>query len=510
MKIAVIGSLLLSILHSILFWGHRAGISVLLFVIPAVFFVLYLLEKKEKIKNKKAMALTIPILLLASCYLLFDNTFLQVINFFAIILLLVSMVIWLISDKFEFTYFLAKIFNLILGPIEFVGDSLKEIKRVLVHPKKEQQETNQRTNLGRKVIKGILISVPIALVVLILLISADDAFARIFKGISRYLFGWLQDISFVSLIGRILVIGILFVYFVSILYNLLHKDTSFSVLHEIKRPKIIKLDSFSVNTLLTILNVIYLLFCIMQIWAVSTNIYTEVTQYSRSARQGFFQLVIVSFINLVVILISTANRKEQTNLSVRYRKVMNLLLIGFNIVLLFLSFVRMNQYESKYGYTLLRLLVYWTILTEAILMIPTVIYILKKKIALFQSYFVIITTMYVLLNFVNIDTMIAKRNVDRYSQTGKIDFTYLSQELGAEAVPQIKRLYEELQNKTGQTQLKEEVNRYLYRYLSNHKKDYQSWQSFNFPRYKAKRVLNSMTLGPSYEDHAVNLYPYQL
>ena len=53
MKIAVIGSFLLAILHSILFYGEKFGISVFLFCIALGFLIIYIMQKNGKIKNAK-------------------------------------------------------------------------------------------------------------------------------------------------------------------------------------------------------------------------------------------------------------------------------------------------------------------------------------------------------------------------------------------------------------------------------------------------------------------------
>ena len=51
MKKIVIGALILSILHSILFYGQDLGISVVLFVVPMLIFISYTLISKNKVKN---------------------------------------------------------------------------------------------------------------------------------------------------------------------------------------------------------------------------------------------------------------------------------------------------------------------------------------------------------------------------------------------------------------------------------------------------------------------------
>ena len=94
MKLAIICSLILSIIHSILFFGEDWGISVLLFAISAVFIFILVLGKNGKIKKKSPLVLSVPIILLSSTYLLFNNMFFAIMNFFVIISLFSIMIIW--------------------------------------------------------------------------------------------------------------------------------------------------------------------------------------------------------------------------------------------------------------------------------------------------------------------------------------------------------------------------------------------------------------------------------
>ena len=95
MKIAVIASLLLSILATTLFFGQNLGISVLLFVLPLILFTMFFLEKHRKVKNKKGCILVIPILLLSSTYAIYQNMFFRVTNIIIMVTLYNIMLLWI-------------------------------------------------------------------------------------------------------------------------------------------------------------------------------------------------------------------------------------------------------------------------------------------------------------------------------------------------------------------------------------------------------------------------------
>ena len=147
-----------------------------------------------------------------------------------------------------------------------------------------------------------------------------------------------------------------------------------------------------------------------------------------------------------------------------------------------------------------------TLITEIILLIPTVIYILENKINLIKTYFVIIVTMYCIVNFVNIDKFIVKNNINRYKETGNIDLNYLIEMNNTDLVEQLLELdntefkYSEKlysQSNIDKQLIKEKIERQkkmLDEYLTNLKKNLNETYTvaeFNLPKMRAKSILNN-------------------
>ena len=199
--------------------------------------------------------------------------------------------------------------------------------------------------------------------------------------------------------------------------------------------------------------------------------------------------MIVSVINLVTILIAKQSENINEQKTNKYINTMCLLMIGFTFIILISSAVRMYFYESAYGYTLFRLLVYCILLTECILFIPTILYILDKKNNLSKCYFTIIIITYVCMNFANFDNIIASKNVNRYIETGKIDMYYLKYEMGTDAVRQIFRILEA--SSTDTEEIKIEARKYLqdlYKRIDEEKFDFRN---FNISKLLAKNLIGN-------------------
>ena len=182
---------------------------------------------------------------------------------------------------------------------------------------------------------------------------------------------------------------------------------------------------------------------------------------------------------------------EDESRSKRYTKIMNIIMVIFTIILIIVAFRKMYVYQQNYGLTVLRVLVYWGLITESLLIIPTILYILKEKINLFYSYFAIIVVMYVILNLANINKIITKKNIDLYFVKEKIDVEYLEDLESTDVVPELINLMNKIEDEN--LEVKTEINNCLYNIQKDVKKD-RTWQAYNISIKKAKNELNKIDL----------------
>ena len=475
------GALIFAIWLVILFFGKSIGLSMLLFLIPFSYFFVYILEKNNKIKNSKAKFLLIPILLLSSTYFIYDNSFFNSINLIIIPILFCFMILGLIGENFEIEVdTIGKILGSFFNPLSIIGEStIKFVDSI-----KEKLKINIKSNNEEKmkrIFKAVLITIPIVLVIIILLSTADEVFANIFKGIFNRMINLLNSINISTSFVKTICIIISFFYFIGLFYYICFK---YEVINE-KDNKSKKInDNFTIKMILISLNLIYLVFCYIQIKSLFMR--NTTLNYADSARQGFFQLMIVSIINLVTILIAKKRENKDETKTNRFINYMSLIMIAFTFIIVISASIRMYFYESAYGYTLLRLLVYCALFTESILFIPTIIYILDKKINLPKMYFAIVLVIYVCMNLANFDNIIAKRNVNRYIETGKIDLYYLKNETGTDAINQIFKIME-----TGADvdNVKAETSKYLKETFNDINEENMDFRDFNISKIFAKKLI---------------------
>ena len=456
MKNFIIYIFLICIYHSILIFGKHLGINVLLFILPLLLLILILLEKNKKINNRSGLLFFVPIATLSSGYLLYDNTIFNFFNILIIPLLFVLMFIFTVNSKVSII--IPELFKVLVYPFGNIGKVYRlfnsKIKKII----------HFENNTWAKIL-SIIIVIPIVLIVIQILASADLIFEKMFKNV----FEGLSLIRFDHIIGRIIRIMLLFTYLAAVLnfivFNYKAKEYNF------KRPEF---GTFIFKILLTSLNIIYLIFDIIQIKSLVLHSISMDIPYAEYARQGFFQLMFISIFNLIVILLSK-NTKDSF-----YNKLMSIIMVLLTFIIILSSTYRMFMYEMAYGYTLLRLLVYATLFTEIILLIPTILYIFKR-INVLRYYFVICLIVYSCLSVAPLDSIIATRNINRYYDIDEIDLDYLMNNR-ANNIPQLIDLYYH-----GDNSIRYDLDKYFVKIHNRIKKD--NFQEFNLSRNYSKFLL---------------------
>jgi len=289
-----ISSAIFSIWFAILFVGKSIGLSMLIFVVPFTYYLLSVLEKNNKEVNGKARILIVPITLLAGTYLIFNNQFLNILNSIVIPILVVIMVVSFIDKKLSTKLFGVKVLETIFMPIDFLGETIYKLEETIEEKLKiNPNKTKNKSNM--KILKGICITIPLALVVLVLLVSADEVFASFFIDLFDGLIEAIMKLKLYDISLKIVVAMLMFLYLSAFLFTLINKyDREDELQQELKMK-----DDTTIKIVLSTLNIIYLFFCIIQIRSLFSG--DLGVNYSQYARQGFFQLVIVSIINLVTI-----------------------------------------------------------------------------------------------------------------------------------------------------------------------------------------------------------------
>jgi len=175
-----------------------------------------------------------------------------------------------------------------------------------------------------------------------------------------------------------------------------------------------------VNTILFLINILYLIFTFIQIkyLYIKFNLNLTPEEYSNYARNGFFQLIAVVILNIIII-IYFKNKIDNSKLTYALNSLMTVISINMGLS----SLYKMNFYIKEFGMTQLRFMT--SIFMVFILIMLVIIAVsLWKNIDLFKYCIIIGSIIYLGINFCNMDKIIAQYNLD--AKGNEVDIQYLS------------------------------------------------------------------------------------
>lgn len=263
------------------------------------------------------------------------------------------------------------------------------------------------------VLAGIVISIPLLLILVSLLAMADRVFSSL---IDHILSSYLN-------LGTIIRIFIKFVAASFLVYAFI----CCAGLKKVKAEQIEKrnCEPILMITTMSMVGFIYLIFCGIQIFYLflGRGVLPYHMTYAEYAREGFFQLLFVIFINLVMVLLCIKYFRES--------KILNIILTIISLctyIMIASSLYRMMLYIGAYHLTRMRVLVLWFLVLISVLMIGVIRLIYQNKFPLFHYSICVIGVFYLLFAGMRPDYLIANYN---YSHNGSIDIRNLS----ADALP---------------------------------------------------------------------------
>lgn len=481
----IIGSLLLGVFFNVLFYKQIPALSCFLFTVA--FYILYFitLSKKPSLKLNIENFLLVTLALLALNYAVHSNMVLFVLNLLIVPILIIAHTI-LNSRKNSYSWYtILFISDLIIGMLTALFSNINKPFTILYRliAKKEPSESSSPI---KKILLGLLISVPLLFIIISLLVQADAVFRSLINNFSSI----FQNINFNSIMTQAILILFIAIFSFSYIYSMLSQK-KLNTLDEVIKPNIATPfgDPIIVVTVLSVLSVVYLIFIYIQFTYLFGSVNMKLPDnltYATYARKGFFELVGVTLLNVLIIIYSSTRVKNNDKTTTPLLKIINSVLVLFTLIMLFSAHFRMNLYEKVYGYTYLRFFTHYFMLYIALILIPLLIRIWYKKIT-FSKYLIVISLIaYIVLNYINVDKIVIKNNIAHYNKTGTFDVTYIST-LSYDSIPELVKLY----NTTKSNHPYFEKD--LYNLLSKKKHQLEHWnhiQSYNYSASKARNLLN--------------------
>lgn len=466
----------LGILTEVSFFHGRIGISYIIFI--AAFYLVFFLRFRFSFEHRRiGILLMVGIWILAGTYLFFDSTVFRYLNILLIPVVVFFQIVLITSPgklNWSKLSFVRLVTGKLLDAFEYLTHYLSVIARKIMRKRKS-------SGVLRQVLLGVAIALPLLFIIVRLLMSADAMFADIMLRIFFLRFEF-NSLDVIIRIGIIL-LATLFIFCV---FQVLGRRTKRELeIQEVQGKK--HWHGVMAATILTMLNGVYILFIAVQFSYFFNDGLESGFTYATYARQGFFELLVVTIINWTVLIGFMKRVKSEGKGLKLFIKILYSALIVESGILLLSAYQRLSLYEEMYGYTIDRLLAHSFMLFLIVIFAYTFIRVWLENLSLLHFYLISAFVFYTLLNVVNLEEMIVENNLERYEETGKIDIYYLDY-IGAEGVKGLLTLYEQEPDYP-------ELKHILYENKADliYSED-ASWQSYNFKENEVQEMLEELEL----------------
>jgi len=455
--------LIISIISYIyLIMPQNAAVSVPVFTIIQ-FVMIYLILPKTG-----ALVLFAPIFLVSLSYFTSQNYLLRPLNFIVLVCLYNAFALFQsgeISAKDGLYTTFEKFTYNVFTPFSYFGLPFKKLSQT------------KNTKTIRRVLLGVLISIPCILFLTIMLSSSDMVFSYKVGNFIK----WAASLINLNALFKIIV-GIFCGFY---LFGLMYK-TTIPKGKRVLAKNDLKADFLVLNIVLFSILAIYTLFVAIQFkYLFAKGQLPSNLTYAQYARRGFFELVVLSVINTLINVAVGGVTKEAKNKWSYLTKFFNCYLCLVSFVLLSSSYYRMKLYSNEFGLTRLRYMVYVFLAAEAIGLAVTLYYIIRPRLNIIFTYALLALAYILILNLIPMDKIIAKNQIDKYLAGNKADIDYVLT-LSADAAGEVERLLS-----CGD----EKVRIASWEYFENHIKRQKSipsrWQRWNLSGYKLERIYET-------------------
>lgn len=469
----------LGVLAEVSFLHGRIGLSYLVFI-SGFYLVVFLRFRLSFNHRRIGLLFMVVIWILSGSYLFYDNNFLHTLNLVLIPILIFSHIVLITSPntfKWNTPRFIILLMTKLREGREYVAAFGNESFNILF--KNVNKKTAQTI---KRMLSGLAIGIPILIVIISLLMSADTVFQELVLRIPTYLF----PTNFIAGLLRVLFVSLVSLFLFGFFQVLKRRQTQYDHFNK-HTKKVIHWNSITAITILVMVNVVYLLFVIIQFRYLFNNGLLEGFTYASYARRGFFELILVTLINVAIVtsfLKCVRDRRRGIKLTLN---ILYSFLIIVSGIMLASGYQRLNMYEQAYGFTLDRLLAHAFMIYLMVTFAYTFMRVWIEKISLLHFYLIVGLIFYTVLNVINIEQLIVDKNIERYEQTGKIDVYYLDS-LSYPGWNGLIELYETEEDYPALRQIL--VDRQIWE--ENQPND--KWQSFNFAKHRFTKKLEELDL----------------
>ena len=314
----------------------------------------------------------------------------------------------------------------IISFLEMFFGAIGYINMPFADRRAEREETGRKRNSKLMyVLLGCAIALPLLVIILNLLSSADPVFAKVIKDIFGKLFySW-------DVVKIVIFAAVIFFFVYGFIVKTGRRDLGANAPKEGSYEPVIGI------TITVVLTAFYLIFAVVQIvylFMNSAGLPDDMT-YAEYARRGFFQLLFVAVVNICIVLIFDAIFRKSVVL-----KTVLVVMCICTYIMIASSAVRLSMYIKEYALTYLRINTIWALIVTSIVMLGVIVSLFWRNMPLFRYIFLTVMVMFTLYAFVRPGAVISKYNISQAHNGKEVDIEYVM-DIGSGGVPYLSLIH---------------------------------------------------------------------
>jgi len=363
-------SLGLAVVFNFLFFEKLIGISMLIFTV-ILLGVVHLFELRQKLFLRKTWWLTILIVFFAFMPSVRANEFLVFLNLCAILGLLMLLTQELVGMSIPSMRLRDYFILMTLTPFKMLAKALSTVSLA-----SQIHSSVKRRDVWVRVLKGIVMALPILILFGLLFSQADLAFSQFIRGfidiniseraiqyLVLLLFVFVAALSFLS-----------YIFFSKQVESVLSPEQSNEVALQSGR----EIEVLVFLGLISTLFLVFIGFQVTYLFGGETNIINAGFTYAEYARKGFWELMAVAMLSLLVLLASEKYAGVELKKVKRFLAPALMLIVEVGVVI-FSALKRLSLYVDAYGMTSSRFYAAGFIILLLVLFVLLAVKLIKTK-----------------------------------------------------------------------------------------------------------------------------------
>ena len=462
-------SLIFGLLFTVCLYRNLSGITFPVITAALLMFSVLFLKKNEIQIQKGSAPYFAGIMLLGISTVLTDRGFFHFFNSVGIVLLFMMLMAHQLyrDDEWGFEDYVKKFFTMAGTWIGALGEPFHRMKKTDAKTKDPAKDA-RRKQTGA-VLCGVLAAAVMLLMIIPLLMSSDRIFSQIFNSIFRFFspLNLLRKIDIGNIIGICLTFAFgmfaLYAFFAGLFKMNLGGKT------QANPGKISSATGIAFAGMMTAVYVLYAGIQILFLFLRLDQGLPDGVTYSQYAREGFWQLLLVSLINFGTVLVCVRIFAEN-----RILKGLLCVISGCTCIMILSAAYRMILYVKEYGLSFLRVLVLWFLAVLLFIFAGIIYSIFRSRFRLFRYITAVVSVGYILLSLSHVDAGIAAYN-------------------SQDAAPQISSLIDP-------EKVDDDTRMYLTVYFENMRGNNleSGFREWNFSRHEALKASEDWIFGKIY------------